>query len=140
MEGFNIYYNWDSSSGRAKAVDMNERFQEEREQIELYAEKAQQIASLVSVSMMYMQETNFSGGASNTLYLIGGSTLISAASILSDIIAKLKANLIAFKTKVEGHSVSKDRKGAKTIVDVINHKGRLADTKFMFQSAYNFDL
>ena len=140
MEGFNIYYNWDSSSGRAKAVGMNERFQEEREQIELYAEKAQQIASLVSVSMMYMQETNFSGGASNTLYLIGGSTLISAASILSDIIAKLKANLIAFKTKVEGHSVSKDRKGAKTIVDVINHKGRLADTKFMFQSAYNFGL
>ena len=140
MEGFNIYYSWDSSSGRAKAVDMNEKFQKEREQIELYAEKAQQIASLVSVSMMYMQETNFSGGASNTLYLIGGSTLISAASILSDIINKLKTNLIAFKTKVEGHSVSKDRKGAKTIVDVINRKGRLADTKFMFQSAYNFGL
>ena len=140
MEGFNIYYSWDSSSGRAKAIDMNEKFQEEREQIELYAEKAQQIASLVSVSMMYMQEINFSGGASNTLYLIGGSTLISAASILSDIINKLKTNLIAFKTKVEGHSVSKDRKGAKTIVDVINRKGRLADTKFMFQSAYNFGL
>jgi hypothetical protein len=69
---------------------------------------------------MYMQETDFSSGGSNTLYLIGGSTLISSATILSDIIAKLKANLIAFKTKVEGHGVAKGKKGAKTIVDVIN--------------------
>lgn len=140
MEGFNIYYNWDSSTGRAREVDMNQEFQEERSKIEEQAEKAEKIAQLASISMMYMQETNFSGGDSNTLYLVGGSTLISAASILADIIEKLKSKLTSFKTKVEGHSVSKDRKGAKTIVDVINNKGRLADTKFIFQSAYTFGL
>ena len=36
-----------------------------------------------------------------------------------------------FKTTVQGHSAAKNRKGVKTIVDVINEKGHLSDTKFI---------
>jgi hypothetical protein len=32
---------------------------------------------------------------------------------------------------VEGHSAGKGVRGVKTIVDVINEKGHLSDTKFM---------
>lgn len=140
MEGFNIYYKWNPSSHSAQAVGLNENFQAEREAIEEYAEYGRKIASLLSVSMMYMQETNFSSGESNTLYLIGGSTLVSAATILADIISKLKAQLIAFKVKVEGHSAIKGKKSAKTIVDVINSKGHLGDTTFKLESSYTFGL
>lgn len=140
MEGFNIYYKWNPSSHNAQAVGLNKDFQAEREAIEEYAEYGRKIASLLSVSMMYMQETNFSSGGSNTLYLIGGSTLISAATILVDIISKLKANLTSFKLKVEGHSAAKGKKSAKTIVDVINSKGHLGDTAFKLESSYTFGL
>ena len=140
MEGFNIYYKWNPSSHSAQAVGLNENFQAEREAIEEYAEYGRKITSLLSVSMMYMQETNFSSGGSNTLYLIGGSTLVSAATILADIISKLKAQLTAFKVRVEGHSAVKGKKGAKTIVDVINSKGHLGDTTFKLESSYTFGL
>lgn len=140
MEGFNVFYNIDASTGQAIMVDKNDKFAAERSSIEEYAAKAQKIASLLAVSMMYMQETDNTDGSSNTLYLIGGTTLISAATILSDIIEKLKSQLVVFKTSVEGHSVSKERKGAKTIVDVINSKGELGNTKFIMQSSYSFGL
>lgn len=140
MEGFNIQYQWDASTKSAKQVESNPDFESVRAQIELYSEYAQKIASLFAVSMMYMQETTYSGGYSNTLYLIGGITLVSAATILKNIVQQLKGALARFKMNVEGHSAGKGLRGVKTIVDVINEKGHLSDTKFMMQSSYTFGL
>lgn len=140
MEGFNIQYQWDASTKSAKQVESNPDFESVRAQIELYSEYAQKIASLFAVSMMYMQETTYSGGYSNTLYLIGGITLMSAATILKNIVQQLKGALARFKMSVEGHSAGKGVRGVKTIVDVINEKGHLSDTKFMMQSSYTFGL
>ena len=140
MEGFNIQYKWDASSKSAKEVDSNPEFEAVRAQIEEYSEYAQKIASLFAVSMMYMQETSYSDGASNTLYLIGGITIMSAATILKSIVQQVKGALMRFKTTVQGHSAAKNRKGVKTIVDVINEKGHLSDTKFILQSSYTFGL
>lgn len=140
MQGFNITYNWDSSSGSAKEVESNPDFDTVRLQIEEYAGYAQKIASLFAASMMYMQQDFVSNGSSNTLYLIGGATLVSAATILKDIVQDIKGALNRFKVSVEGHSAVKGKKGAKTIVDVINAKGHLGDTKFMLESSYTFGL
>ena len=140
MEGFNIQYQWDPASKTAKEVENNPDFETVRAQIEEYAKYAQKIASLFAVSMMYMQETSYSNGNSNTLYLIGGVTLMSSATILKTIVEQVKGTLLRFKMSVEGHSANKGAKGVKTIVDVINQKGRLSDTKFMLQSSYTFGL
>lgn len=141
MEGFNIYYKYDSSSKKAVATESNEAFANERQAIEEYANYGQQIASLLSVSAMYMQEGFSTKGASNTLYLIGGATLISSATILRDIVNRLKSGLVAFKTKVSGRKInSKGTSSAKTIVDVINSDGHLSNTKFMFESSYTFGI
>lgn len=140
MEGFNIQYQWDKQSRSAKEVDVNPVFNPVRQEIEEYSQYAQKIASLFAVSMMYMQEKTFTTGDSNTLYLIGGTTLLSSASILKNIAKQVRSALHSFKMSVEGHSAAKGKKSAKTIVDVINKNGHLSDTKFVLQSSYTFGL
>ena len=140
MEGFNIQYQWDKKTKSAKEVDINPIFNPVREDIEKYSEYAQKIASLFAVSMMYMQEQSFTSGGSNTLYLIGGTTLLSSATILKNIAKQVRGALHNFKISVEGHSATKGKKSGKTIVDVINKKGHLSDTKFILQSSYTFGI
>lgn len=140
MEGFNIYYDYDPQTGMAKKTDFNPEFATERQSIERYAQVGKQMASLMAASLMYMQQNSYSAGESNTLYLIGGTTLISAATILKDILKQAKGQLSNFNMRVSAMSLSKEEKSARTIVDLYNKKGRLTNTTFKLSSSYVFDL
>lgn len=98
MHTFNIEYIWENSRAVAKS---NEDFQDTRRKIEEYSAKAQKIMALASIATMYMQTTTTSARESNTLYLIAGATVISAASILKNIINEVNKNLESFKFKMK---------------------------------------
>ena len=140
MESFNIYYRYNPLTGMAKKVPFNEEFASERQAIERYAELGRKTALLMAASLMYMQTSEYSAGESNTLYLIGGVSLISAATILRNILEEAKTQLSSFNMKVNAISLSKEEKSARTIVDLYNKNGRLTNTTFKLTSSYTFGL
>ena len=145
MDTFNVMYNWED--GVAKE-GTNSKFQGTRNSIEGYAVKCQQVMVSFIVSMMYMQVNNLSNGNSNILYIIAGTTAVSAATILSEIINELDNELSSFRMSMK--TGLNRRNGQTTIVDVINDRGmskkdknydkrrHLGNLHFSFQSAYTF--
>lgn len=138
-ETFNIYYKWNPKTKQAESVDSNEDFVDVRSLIEIYARKAEQIMSLYSAALMYMQSTAMTGNMAeaNTFYLIAGATVVSAATIMSTIVQELESSMSThFRVQVKtGH------KSNKTIVDVLNSgkaKPKASVINFLLQSSYNF--
>ena len=137
---FNVYYQWNSETKQAEAVDDNPAFTDVRRMIEIYSAKAEKIMSLYSVALMYMQAAQMTGGeaSANTFYLVGGATVVSAATILANIIRELRDSVNThFRTQVRT-----SYKGAqKTIIDVLNSGRDTRKTEvisFVLQSSYNF--
>ena len=140
MQSFNIYYEYNANTKRAEKVDSNPQFVTQRNTIETCAKIGRQMVSLMAASLMYMQTSDSTKGDSNTLYLIGGTTLISAATILKDIIKEIRSTLSNFKLRVNAISASDTEKSARTIVDLYNNNGRLTNTTFKLSSSYVFNL
>lgn len=130
---FNIEYQW--YEGRAYAGD-NEDFFQERELIEYYAKKAQQIMQLFSVSMMYMQNTELSNAQTNILYFVGGGIVRSAGTILNKIIFELESELHSFRMTMRNTGSASGSQ--KTIVDFLNAGQGNHNLNFVFQSSFNF--
>lgn len=137
---FNVYYQWNSETKQAEAVDDNPAFTDVRRMIEIYSAKAEKIMSLYSVALMYMQAAQMTGGeaSANTFYLVAGATVVSAATILANIIKELHDSVNThFRTQVKT-----SYKGAqKTIIDVLNSGRDARKTEvisFVLQSSYNF--
>lgn len=139
---FNIPYEW--REGEARPVNVNIQFDELRKKIEEYEYKANQIMSLYSAALMYMQTSQYNSDASaNTFYLIAGATIYSSATILANIIRQLKAEVHDFKATV----TTRGKLGSTqyTIVDILNHNRdnmslfQKAETMHVaFRSSYNF--
>lgn len=139
---FNIPYEW--REGEARPVNVNIQFDELRKKIEEYEHKANQIMSLYSVALMYMQTSQHNSNASaNTFYLIAGATIYSSATILANIIRQLKAEVHDFNIAV----TTRGKLGSTqyTIVDILNHNrdnmslSQKAETMHVaFHSSYNF--
>ena len=149
MDTFNIMYNWEDGIAEK---GYNEEFYPTRERIEEYAKKCQQVMVSFIVSMMYMQVDNLSNGNSNILYIVAGTTAVSAATILSEIIDEMSNEmndeLTSFRMSMK---TGLNRKNEQTtIVDIINDRGmskkdknydkrrHLGNLHFAFQSAYTF--
>ncbi len=142
MYTFNVEYQWElkEDGKRYYYEDDNPDFRPTREKIEELSNKAQQIMDLFSIALMYMQTAQFSNGESNTLYLIAGSTMISSASILKQIVEEINMNLEyeARSFKVSMNSLKPHGAGNNTIVDVFNRDARISGLHFMLQSSYTF--
>lgn len=135
MEVFNIEYQWDSKTKSAYAAD-NADFADVRQKIEIYSEKAQKIAQLFSVSMMYMQTSSQSNQQSNILYFVAGGVVRSAGTILKKIIDEINSNLHSFRVSMKNRMNVNDNQ--KTIVDFLNSESGHHDISWTFQSSYNF--
>ena len=135
METFNIEYLW--QNGKAQAAS-NPKFEDVRWEIENYATKAQQIAQLFSISMMYMQTDFQSNTQSNILYFVAGGIVKSAATILSQIIRELESELHSFKLTMKNKGSLAESQ--KTIVDYFNaEKGKGQHVlHFALQSSFKF--
>ena len=135
METFNIEYLW--QNGKAQAAS-NPEFEDVRWEIESYAAKAQQIAQLFSISMMYMQTDFQSNTQSNVLYFVAGGIVKSAATILSQIIKELESELHSFKLTMKNKGTLAENQ--KTIVDYFNaEKGKGQHVlHFALQSSFKF--
>lgn len=133
MEVFNVEYQW--SNGTAYEAD-NEEFSNERQLIEFYSQKAQQIMQLFSASMLYMQTNSLSNKQSNILYFIGGGIVKSAGTILKRIIFELDSKLHSFKMTMKNKGTVGETQ--KTIVDYLNAEKGHHNLHFTFQSSFNF--
>lgn len=144
---FNVPYIWENK--RAKQVQLEELnnrglkasdFQNLRPKIEYYADKAEKIMALFSIALMYLQTTSTTnGGESNTFYLIAGSVITSAATILATIVEEINNDLERmkhFNIKVKtGHHHNRN------IVDFLNNDKSISHRdimQFSLQSSYNF--
>ena len=135
METFNIEY---IRKGWKAIPHPNEQFAPTRSQILDYAEKCQQVMVAFITSMMYMQTSNLSGGSSNTIYIIAGTTAISAASIISNIIKEMREGIQSFRMSMRTSSSMSGLENQYNITDVINGEKRISNLHFAFQSSYTF--
>lgn len=147
MEGFNIPYKWmrgeGGEGGTATEASINEvpLFADTRKEIVENAEKARRLINIFSAAMMFMQMQNdihLEKGASNSLYIIGGSLAITSASIILDIINKLKNEIQSFNMEVSFRK--EGARGSQTIIDFFNaNKGASRDKYYIqMQSSYTF--
>lgn len=133
MYTFNIEYLWHTDGTKPKYyAGSNPEFSEVRARIEDLAKKANKIMSLMAVSLMYMQTITQSYGESNTLYLIGGTTIISAASILYQIAQEVQDDVNYIDSSFRMSS------GDGTIVDVLNEDKHISTLNFALKSSYTF--
>lgn len=136
MYTFNIEYYWHNDDTKPRFyATTNPDFSEVRDRIEELTTKANQLMSLLATATMYMQTSNLSKGQSNTLYLIGGGTIISTATILRQIADDVRSNVEYAKSRFKmGTS------GGSTIVDVLNSDKKMSKLDFALQSSYTFKL
>lgn len=155
MYTFNVEYLWETVETKytnKKGIEKtrhkkyyfpgnNKEFRPTREKIIDLTNKSQKIMDLFSVAMMYMQTSNNSNGQSNTLYLIGGSTIISAASILKQIVKEIELNLEyeqrSFRVNMNTNNALEGNNF--TIVDVFNGDKSISSLHFALQSSYTFN-
>lgn len=137
MRTFNVEYNWINKKAKRGP---NKEFADVRKEIEAYAAKAEKVMALFAASMMYMQESNISGGKSNTLYFIAGVTVKSSATILAQLVKEIKGELKSFKMQMLSTKNSLDPEKQKTIVEYFNAGHGEHNFDFAFQSSYTFQL
>ena len=124
-----------------KAVEeYNPRFADTREKIEVYANICQQIMGMFASKTMYMQMQQTSQGESNTIYIAGGALIISAATIVGQMIQDLEEGLSSF-SRFQTTLGAKTEKGSYTIVDMINSgegQENLNRIEFALKTSYTF--
>ena len=111
MEGFNIEYqraasNKGTSSKKRKHrstgkfwtafPESNPAFEDTRSKIVEMANKCQKIMGYFAADMMYMQIAETSKGESNTFFIAAGASVISAATIIGEMINELENGLDRF--------------------------------------------
>ena len=134
MYTFNIEYLWHNDGTKPRFyAHSNLDFADVRAQIENLTQKANQLMSLMAATTMYMQAGFSSHGESNAVYLIGGTMLVSAASILKQIATEVRAN-VDYLASSYRMSVG----GGTTIVEVLNNKKRISAIDFSLRSSYTF--
>lgn len=131
MDTFNVEYKWKNG---VAIEESNDDFHDVRQIIEHYAQRANQLAQLFSASMMYMQTSGTTSGGSNTLYLIAGSTVVSAATILGKIVKEINNTLHSFNLRMVNTYKGKQR----TIADYFNSKDVRDNLAFTLQSSFTF--
>lgn len=154
MEGFNIEYqraasNKGTSSKKRKHrstgkfwtafPESNPAFEDTRSKIVEMANKCQKIMGYFAANMMYMQIAETSKGESNTFFIAAGASVISAATIIGEMINELENGLDRF-SRFQTSFTAKNSKGSFTIVDMINNGGEesLNKINFALQSSYTF--
>lgn len=134
MYTFNIGYLWHNDNTKPRFyAHSNSDFADIRTQIENLTQKANQLMSLMAAATMYMQTGFSSHGESNAVYLVGGTMLISAASILKQIATEVRAN-VDYLASSYRMSVG----GGTTIVEVLNNKKKISAIDFSLKSSYTF--
>ena len=135
MKTFNVEYNWEKGY---PDEGNNKDFAPTRREIEHYASLCQQVMVAFITSMMYMQVSNLSNQESNAIYIVAGTTAISAASIIEKIINEMKTGLQSFRMSMRTSSSMSGSDNQYTIVDVIKGDKKLSNLHFAFQSSYTF--
>lgn len=136
MYTFNVEYireGWKAIPNKSNKV-----FHPTRLTIEEYSEKCQKVMAAFITSLMYMQTSNLSEGNSNTIYIIAGTTAISAASIIGNIIKEMEGDLKSFRMSMRTSQSMIDADSQYNITDVINGDKEMSKLHFVFQSSYTF--
>lgn len=133
MYGFNVEYGWSDTRPRVYKEQSNPDFHPVRNRIEDLTNKLNRILSIMSSSVMYMQQADQMQQDSNTIYIIGGTTIISAATILHQIAKELRSE-VSYKDSSFKFSSS----NSSTIVNVLNDKKSISSLNMGLQSSYTF--
>ena len=140
MQSFNIAYHLEGTTavaGDPKGPEVNAYFNTYSKLLTL-VERANRYIALAAVMIMriqYLQGQGFE--QNNTLWVIGGSAIVSAVQILDDLIRQIDGELNGNIF----HASATTRLGENnfTIVDFINQKGvQLTDLKTVLKTSYNF--
>lgn len=135
MKTFNVEYRWVDGEPKRR---YNEVFAPTRKEIVHYAYLCQQVMVAFITSMMYMQVSNLSNQESNAIYIVAGTTAISAASIIEKIINEMETGLQSFQMSMRTSSSMSGNDNQYTIIDVIKGNKELSNLHFAFQSSYTF--
>ena len=139
MKGFNIGYHYEgylAVEGEPKGEKAPEYYTD-YDQILSLIQRAQQFMALAAAMIMriqYLQGENFM--ESNTLWIIGGSAMISAAQILNDLIDQIEGLKTANTFRTSSATYLNDSN-----YTIVQYLGRREDTsrlKTVLRTSYNF--
>ncbi len=139
MKGFNIGYHYEgylAVEGEPKGEKAPEYYTD-YDQILSLIQRAQQFMALAAAMIMriqYLEGQNFM--ESNTLWIIGGSAMISAAQILNDLIDQIEGLKTANTFRTSSATYLNDSN-----YTIVQYLGRREDTsrlKTVLRTSYNF--
>ena len=137
MQSFNIGYHFEGDV--AEEGNPRGRFAAQYlttyDKVEKLVVDAQRFMALAAVRIMriqYLEDQGFK--QNNTLWIVGGTAIISAVQILDDLIREIDGAGGSFKTSASAYL--NDKKF--TIVDYLNNKVDISGMKSVLKTSYNF--
>ena len=140
MQSFNISYHLAGTvavAGSPKGPDADIYLSTYARLAELI-ERAQRYMALAAAMIMRIQYLEGQGFMqSNTLWIVGGSAIISAAQILNDLINQIEGEMNGNIFRAQ--STTRMDKSSFTIVDYLNgHHATTSNLKTVLKTSYNF--
>ena len=139
MKSFNIGYRLEGRYAVAKSplpIAGTDIYKTAYEKLDVLIDKANRLMALAAAAIMriqYAEGMNFQ--ETNTLWLVGGTAMISSVQILDDLIRQIDGidtnQLVAAATTKLGDK-------SYTIVDYINGAGGIENLRTILKTSYNF--